>query len=217
MRASLRPSRVKGADFAFFATPDYRAKSVAFKPLSERNTGLWPVRPAAILTADFQRSLSGVELRWAHRLWESVFLPTHVVAVSPLSHRIRQRMTKPQTGIANPAVIDLFGVDQKTGEVLLVMNEPRPWHGGHEHLHEMQEKFNAYASFILDGEMTEAHPELAGRTARIQLRCEYMPGKEALALLQAIRDQLELQAIRVEVVVTARSCDDQCGCHPEGM
>mgnify|MGYP003694134651 CR=1 FL=1 len=41
-----------------------------------------------------------------------------------------------------------------------------------EQLHEMQEKFNAYASFILDGEMTEAHPELAGRTARIQLRCD---------------------------------------------
>jgi len=97
------------------------------------------------------------------------------------------------------------------------MNEPRPWDGSHQQLHEMQEKFNAYASFILDGEMTEAHPELAGRTARIQLRCEYMPGKEALALLQAIHDQLELQAIRVEVVVAARSCDDQCGCHPERM
>ena len=52
MRASLRPSRVKRADFAFFATPNYRAKSVAFKPLSERNTGLWPVRPAGILTAE---------------------------------------------------------------------------------------------------------------------------------------------------------------------
>jgi len=126
-------------------------------------------------------------------------------------------MTKPQTGIANPEVIDLFGVDEKTSEVLLVMNEPRPWDGSHQQLHEMQEKFNAYASFILDGEMTEAHPELAGRSARIQLRCEYMPGKEALALLQAIHDQFELQAIRVEVVVAARSCDDQCGCHPERM
>ena len=42
-----------------------------------------------------------------------------------------------------------------------------------------------------------------------------MPSEEALALLQAIHDQLELQAIRVEVVVADRSCDDQCGCHPE--
>jgi hypothetical protein len=119
-------------------------------------------------------------------------------------------MTQTQAGIANPAVIDLFGVDQKTGEVLLVMNEPRPWHGGDEQLHELQEKFNAYASFILDGEMTEAHPELIGRKARIELRCEYVPGKEALALLQAIHDHLELQEIKMEVVVA-----DGCSCHPE--
>lgn len=124
-------------------------------------------------------------------------------------------MRQTRTGIANPEVIDLFGVDQKTSEVLLVMNEPRPWDGGHEQLHEMQEKFNAYASFILDGEMTEAHPELASRSARIELRCEYMPGKEALALLQAIHDQLELQAIKVEVVVTRCNCGDQSNCHPE--
>ena len=126
-------------------------------------------------------------------------------------------MTETQPGIANPAVIDLFGVDQ-TGEVLLVMNESRPWDGGHEQLHEMQEKFNAYASFILDGEMTEAHPELVGRKARIELRCQHMPNEQALGLLQAIHDQLELQAIRVEVVVVADGCrSDQCACHPERM
>src|SRR5437763_10946711 len=115
-------------------------------------------------------------------------------------------MRETSTGIANPAVIDLFGVDQKTGEVLLVMNESRPWDGGHEQLHELQEKFNAYASFILDGEMIESHPELADRKARIELRCQQMPNEEALALLQAIHDQLELQAIKVEVVVANNGC-----------
>jgi hypothetical protein len=139
------------------------------------------------------------------------------VAPSPLFNRIDEPMRETSTGIVNPAVIDLFGVDQKTGEVLLVMNEPRPWDGGHEQLHEMQEKFNAYVSFILDGEMTEAHPELVGRTARIELRCLHMPNEDALGLLKAIHDQLELQAIRVEVAVADRSCDDQCGCHPERM
>jgi hypothetical protein len=110
-------------------------------------------------------------------------------------------MTETQTGIANPAVIDLFGVDHKTGEVLLVMSESRAWDGGHEQLHEMQEKFNAYASFVLDGEMIEANPDLAGRRTRIELRCQHMPNEEALELLHAIHDQLELQAIKVEVVV----------------
>ena len=62
-------------------------------------------------------------------------------------------------GVANPAVIDLFALDQKTGEVLLAMNEPRPWDGSDERLHELQEKFNAYVSFLLDGEMIAAHPD----------------------------------------------------------
>jgi hypothetical protein len=123
-------------------------------------------------------------------------------------------MTETQIGIANPTVIDLFAVDQKSGDVLLIMNESRPWTGGDEQLHELQEKFNTYASFILDGEMTEAHPELKGRTARIELRCQHLPGDEAVALLQAIRDQLELQAIKLEVVV-GNVCGDRCTCHPE--
>jgi len=104
-------------------------------------------------------------------------------------------------GVANPTVIDVFALDAAAGEVLLIMNEPRPWTGGDEQLHELQEKFNAYASFILDGEMASAHPELAGKPARIELRCDALPTERALALLGAIHDQLELQAIKVEVVV----------------
>ncbi len=106
-----------------------------------------------------------------------------------------------ENGVANPAVIDLFGLDRTRGEVLLVMNEPRSWNGGDEQLHELQEKFNAYASFVLDGEMTAAHPELAGKPARIELRCDEMPSERALELLAMIHDQLELQHVKVEVVV----------------
>jgi hypothetical protein len=115
-------------------------------------------------------------------------------------------------GVANPAVIDLFGVDQKTGEVLLAMNEPRPWDGSDERLHELQEKFNAYVSFLLDGEMIGAHPELAGKPARIELRCEHMPDERALGLLNLIHDQIALQEIKMEVVVAQKGCGDSCSC-----
>jgi hypothetical protein len=116
-------------------------------------------------------------------------------------------------GVANPALIDLFGFDSARGKVLLVMNEPRPWDGGDEQLHQLQEKFNAYASFILDGEMATAHPELAGKPARIELRCDQMPSDAGLALLQAIHEQLELQDITVEVVVAGKGdCGESCSC-----
>ncbi|HEX8897502.1 MAG TPA: DUF6572 domain-containing protein [Chthoniobacterales bacterium] len=109
-----------------------------------------------------------------------------------------------QTGIANPAVIDLFGLDEKTGEVVLAMREARPWDGSDGRLHQLQEKFNAYVSFLLDGEMIAAHPELADKPSRIELRCDYMPDERALELLNLIHDQIALQEIKMEVIVRGR-------------
>ncbi len=84
------------------------------------------------------------------------------------------------------------------------MNEPRPWDGSDERLHQLQEKFNAYVSFLLDGELAEAHPDLAGKSARIELRCAHMPDARAVELLGMIHDQLAFQNIKMEVVVKGR-------------
>ena len=98
-------------------------------------------------------------------------------------------------------VIDVIAHDAKTGEVVLVMNEPNEWDGSDEQLFSLQERFNAYVSFLLDGEMAETHQELAGKPARIELRCAYMPEARGLELLGHIHDQLAFQEIRLEVVV----------------
>ena len=98
-------------------------------------------------------------------------------------------------------VIDVIAHDPKTGEAVLVMNEPNEWDSSDEQLLSLQERFNAYVSFFLDGEMAEAHPELAGKPARIELRCTHMPDSRALELLGHIHDQLAFQEIRLEVVV----------------
>jgi hypothetical protein len=110
---------------------------------------------------------------------------------------------KPQTSkIKDRAgVIDVIAQDSKTGEVVLVMNEPEPWEDSDERLLALQERFNVYVSFLLDGEMAETHPDLAGRPARIELRCAQMPDTRALELLGMIHDQLAFQEIRMEVVV----------------
>jgi hypothetical protein len=98
-------------------------------------------------------------------------------------------------------VIDLLAHDTRTDEVLLVMNEPRAWDGSDERLHELQERFNAYASFLLDGELAESHPELVKKHARIELRCAHLPDTRVLELLGMIHDQLAFQEIKMEVVV----------------
>ena len=117
------------------------------------------------------------------------------------------------TGVANPATIDLFAFDTKTDRVLLVMNEARPWDDSDARLHQLQEKFNAYVSFLLDGELATEHPELAGKRARIELHCASMPDARALELLGLIHDQLALQEIGMEVVVAeAGGCGAGCAC-----
>jgi hypothetical protein len=98
-------------------------------------------------------------------------------------------------------VIDVIAEDAQTGEVVLVMNEPGEWDGSDEQLLALQERFNAYVSFLLDGEMAQAHPKLAGKPARIELRCAHVPDMHALELLGLIHDQLAFQQIKLEVVV----------------
>jgi hypothetical protein len=98
-------------------------------------------------------------------------------------------------------VIDVIAQDSNTGEVVLVMSEPEPWNDSDERLLALQERFNAYVSFLLDGELADEHPELAGKPAKIELRCNHMPDARALELLSLIHDQLAFQEIKMEVVV----------------
>ena len=101
-------------------------------------------------------------------------------------------------------MIDLLAHDTKTDEVLLVMNEPRAWDGSEERLHELQERFNVYVSFLLDGELAESYPELGKKHARIEVRCDHIPDTRAIELLGMIHDQLAFQEIKMEVVVKGR-------------
>ena len=115
-------------------------------------------------------------------------------------------------------VIDVIAQDPKTGGVVLVMQEPNVWDGSDEQLLALQERFNAYVSFLLDGEMASDHPELAGKPARIELRCEQLPDTRALELLGLIHDQLAFQQVKLEVVVgNERSNDNIRMTNVEGM
>jgi hypothetical protein len=103
--------------------------------------------------------------------------------------------------------------DAKTDEAVLVMDEPDGWDGSDGRLHQLQERFNTYASFLLDGEFAEAHPELSEKRARIEVRCAQMPDSRAIELLGMIHDQLAFQDIKMEVVVAgAEGCGSDCAC-----
>ena len=91
--------------------------------------------------------------------------------------------------------------DPKRDEAVLVMNEPEPWNDSDERLHQVQERFNAYVSFLLDGEFAEWDPKLAQKRVRIEVRCAHIPESRALDLLGQIHDQLAHQEIDVRVII----------------
>ena len=113
-------------------------------------------------------------------------------------------------------MIDVIAQDTKKGEVVLVMEEPNEWDGSDKQLLALQERFNAYVSFLLDGELAEAHPELVGKPARIELHCAQMPEARALEFLGLIHDQLAFQEIKLEVVIGEQiRSDKHCDCPPQ--
>jgi hypothetical protein len=116
-------------------------------------------------------------------------------------------------GVEHAGVIDFMGFDDKTGEVLMLMIERRPWAQAEVQLFQLQEKLNAYLSFILDGEMAEAYPDLMGKPIRIRLECATPPTNQELFFLQHVHDQLALQSIAFEVEVAApEGTNNNCGC-----
>ncbi|MFA7344749.1 MAG: DUF6572 domain-containing protein [Terrimicrobiaceae bacterium] len=108
-------------------------------------------------------------------------------------------------GVAHPGVLDAFAYDGRRDTLVLAMYETREWTGGEPQLFQLQEKLNAYASFILDGEMAESFPQYADRPVEIQLRTRHEPDDVALRLLAAAREQLALQQIRLEVILAEGS------------
>jgi hypothetical protein len=118
----------------------------------------------------------------------------------------------PGSGIERTGMLDAFAHDTREDVLVLAMFETRSWEHGERQLFQLQEKLNAYVSFILDGEMKENFPHLQGKPVRIELRTSEEPSEKAMGFLGRARDQLALQQISLEVVVIGEVVADSGGC-----
>jgi hypothetical protein len=120
-------------------------------------------------------------------------------------------------GLEHPGVLDALAHDTRADKVVLAMYEVRPWTGKEVQLFQLQEKLNAYVSFILDGELQESFPDLASKSVEIQLRTLQDPDAKALEFISRAREQLALQQITFEIVPLRRAEGDcgltGCDCH----
>lgn len=118
------------------------------------------------------------------------------------------------SGLENPGVLDAFAHDTRTDQLVLAMYEKRPWLGEGAQLLQLQEKLNAYLSFILDGEMLDAFPQFEGKPVVIQLRTVHEPDEKGSDLIRRVREQLAFQKIAFEVIRISEEegCGPGCGC-----
>lgn len=98
-------------------------------------------------------------------------------------------------------VIDALGIDETSGRVILVIRHDAPWDGSEAQLYLLQEKFNAYLSFALDGEMAEAYPDFVPRALGLRIETVTSPDPRTLRLLARVRQQIQFQDISLEVRV----------------
>ena len=89
-------------------------------------------------------------------------------------------------GVHNARVVDLVRLDAERDEVVLLMLEERDWGTAPEQLRQLEDKFNSYLSYVLDGHMVKQYPQYAGKRVRFELDCAGQPGSREQALLTAM-------------------------------
>ena len=98
-------------------------------------------------------------------------------------------------------VIDAMGVDEASGRVILILRHDAAWDGSNTQLFLLQEKFNTYLSFALDGEMAGSYPEYAERALGLRIETGFRPDPVTARFLEQVRQQVGFQDITLDVRV----------------
>ena len=108
----------------------------------------------------------------------------------------RKRLDSP---VLRSDVVDLVALSPDGSTYGLSLVETRPWNSGEEQLRQLQAKLNAYATFIIDGELDERYPDAPTKKKMIILQALEEPIGEALAFLEKAADILAQDDITLEV------------------
>ena len=75
------------------------------------------------------------------------------------------------------------------------------WESDPEQLHQLEEKFNAYLSYVQGGYLAREYPHYEGRHVCFALDCAESPRGEAQAMLRGMQDFASGEGIRFVVQV----------------
>ncbi len=107
-------------------------------------------------------------------------------------------------GVHNPRVVDLISYDRDRDEVVLLMLEERPWETAPEQPRQLEDKFNSYLSYVLDGHLSGQYPQYAGKDVCFRLDCATSPRGEVERMLVSMQNFAAGEKIRFVVRVLQR-------------
>ena len=90
-------------------------------------------------------------------------------------------------GVQNPKIIDLISLDKSDDTVVLHMIEPRPWLKTKGHFLEIEDKFNSYLAYVLDGFLAKHYPQYAAKMVRFVFECAACPSRDEEPFITAMK------------------------------
>lgn len=112
-----------------------------------------------------------------------------------------------ERGVKNPKVVDLISLDPSKDEVILTMVEDRPWGTSEEQLDQLEEKFNNYLDYILDGWLFSQYPKYDGKRCRVRIEGISLPDEQQNRFFEAMRRYCKEHGVGFEVGTLNASID----------
>jgi hypothetical protein len=103
-------------------------------------------------------------------------------------------------GVRYPKVIDLISFDQTSDSVVVTMLEDRPWGDSEEQLDQLQDKFNNYVDYILDGWLYSQYPQYQTKKCVIRIQGTHPPDAQQAKFFEAMSRFCAEQNLGFEVV-----------------
>lgn len=113
--------------------------------------------------------------------------------------------------IDNANVIDGMAIDKENTALRLLLTDHLQWEEGidtvseHDHLLMLQEKINAYISYIEAEQFKAKYSDINFKMAIIDIRFKYDITKNCEKFLQVVQDQIGQYGIKIEARVVGES------------
>lgn len=108
--------------------------------------------------------------------------------------------------IDNPKTIDGMAIDRERNALVLLLTDHLAWEDPEapselEHLELLQDKINAYISFLESGQFKESYPGEDFAMAAIQVHFKHNITENCEKFLNAVQDQVGQLGVKIEAVI----------------